>query len=166
MLTYQEITQILKMVDASDCEEFILELEGIKLVVRRGNNDGAQTIKKDQITSGSQPAQTSTTSPVLPAPSVESGGEASSDTTAKSNAFELRSPMVGTFFRKPAPDKPPFVEVGTSVETGTPLCLIEVMKLYTTIESTVTGKVEAIHADDGALVEYDQLLFVFSPTTG
>ena len=71
--------------------------------------------------------------------------------------------MVGTAYRRPAPDEPPFVEVGTRVEKGTPLCLIEVMKLYTTIEAPSDGVIAAIHVDGGALVEFDQILFSINP---
>jgi len=75
----------------------------------------------------------------------------------------MRSPMVGTFYRRPAPTSPAFVEVGDRVEPGTPLCIIEVMKLFTTIEATVSGSVSNILANDGDSVEYDQLLFIFDP---
>ncbi len=75
----------------------------------------------------------------------------------------MRAPMVGTFYRRPSPQEPVFVEVGQKVSKGQPLCLIEVMKLFTTIEAPVAGTVEAIVADDGALVEFDQLLFHVRP---
>jgi acetyl-CoA carboxylase biotin carboxyl carrier protein len=71
----------------------------------------------------------------------------------------VRAPMVGTFFRRPAPDQPPLVEVGQRVEAGQPLCLIEVMKLFATVEAPAAGIVEAVLAEDGGLIEYDQPLF-------
>ena len=71
--------------------------------------------------------------------------------------------MVGTFYRRPSPDETPFVEVGARVEAGDPVCLIEVMKLYTTIEVPAAGTIEAIQAEDAALVEFDQLLFLIRP---
>ena len=70
--------------------------------------------------------------------------------------------MVGTFDRSPSPEEGPFVEEGTKVSAGDPLCLIEVMKLFTTIEATIDGIVEAVLADDGKLVEFDQPLFVIA----
>ena len=75
----------------------------------------------------------------------------------------VRSPMVGTVYHCPSPDEPPFVEVGTRVEKGTALCLIEVMKLYTTIEAPSAGVIAAIHGDDLTLVEFDQILFSINP---
>ena len=76
------------------------------------------------------------------------------------NSLTVRSPMVGTFYRCPSPDEAPFVEVGTKVVAGDPLCLIEVMKLFTTIESAVDGQLKVILVDDVTLVEFDQPLFV------
>lgn len=71
--------------------------------------------------------------------------------------------MVGTFYRSPSPDAPPFVEVGTEVEKGDPICIIEVMKLFTTIHAEWSGTVEEIGAENGTLVEYGQMLFVIAP---
>ncbi|MCP5367050.1 MAG: hypothetical protein H6906_06000 [Hyphomicrobiales bacterium] len=71
--------------------------------------------------------------------------------------------MVGTFYRRPSPDEPPYVEEGSVVKAGDPLCLIEVMKLYTTIEAPAAGRVVSVAAADGALVEFDQPLIVLEP---
>ena len=71
--------------------------------------------------------------------------------------------MVGTFYRSPSPDQPPFVEANQHVSPGDPLGLIEVMKLYTTIEANLSGTIRSIEAGDGELVEFDQLLFVIDP---
>ena len=72
--------------------------------------------------------------------------------------------MVGTFYRAPGPDAPPFVEVGMVVREGQPLCLIEVMKLFTTINSEIAGRVVQIGAENGELVEYGRTLFVIEPS--
>ena len=72
--------------------------------------------------------------------------------------------MVGTFYRCPSPDEPPYVEVGSEVEVDAPLCLVEVMKLYTTIYAKTGGRIARICASDAELVEYDQILFVIDPT--
>jgi acetyl-CoA carboxylase biotin carboxyl carrier protein len=76
---------------------------------------------------------------------------------------EVAAPMVGTFYRAPAPDAPSFVDVGAAVRKGQPLCLIEVMKLFTTIASEHDGRVVAIGAENGELVEYGRTLFVIDP---
>ena len=72
----------------------------------------------------------------------------------------IKSPMVGTFYSKPSPEEPPFVIAGQEVKKGDTLCLIEVMKLYTAVESAIDGTVETIFVEEGALVEFDQPLFL------
>lgn len=72
--------------------------------------------------------------------------------------------MVGTFYRRPSPQEAIFVDVGQNVTKGQALCLIEVMKLFTTMEATIPGTIEAILPEDGALVEFDQVLFLIRPS--
>lgn len=157
-LTYGEVADILKIVEASTLDEVVLELGATKLVVRRGGAGTGQMLAPAPASapraapqaSGAPAAATAPAGPAAPA-AVASGGN------------EIRAPMVGTFYRKPSPNDPPFVEVGSRVKAGDPLCLIEVMKLYNTITSPVAGIVEAIMVDDAALVAFDQLLIVIRP---
>ena len=161
-LTFKEVSEIMKIIDASECEEVILELEGIRLVVRRG---GAATA--NQAGAPSQPSPVaqaaSQTAPVAPPAASGSQPEPKAASPVSSGGTEIRAPMVGSFYRCPSPDQPPFVEVGTRVAPGDPLCLIEVMKLYTTIEATIAGTIKQIAVEDAQLVEFDQLLFVVEP---
>ena len=160
-LTFKEVSEIMKIIDASDCEEVELELESIRLVVRRGGSGGATS---------TAPVITST--PVGGAPRQEASAAVADAPTgpvataapqaAAASGTEIRAPMVGSFYRRSAPDQPPFVEVGARVKVGDPLCLIEVMKLYTTIEATAAGVVKQIAVEDTQLVEFDQLLFVIA----
>ncbi len=157
-LSYQEVADILKIIDASECEEVILELEGIKLTVRRGTQGSGSTAPPTTPAPAvSQPAITPVSAAQPATPAV------TTSTAAGSDDLTIRAPMVGTFYRSPSPDKPTFVEVGSTVTVGDPVCLIEVMKLYTTIESTHAGTIRAIAANDGELVEFDQPLFVIDP---
>jgi len=154
------------MVDASECEEFILELEGMKLVVRRSASGVGSSPSVTSATTDSNPAMSTSVGQSDLSPSTMSKAatdEQGTGVSAGTTGVEMRSPMVGTFYRRPAPTSPSFVEVGDHVEPGTPLCIIEVMKLFTTIESTVSGSVTNILANDGDSVEYDQLLFIFDP---
>ena len=160
-LSFKDVAEILKIVDASDCEEVVLEVEGTRLVVRKG-----------QAGATSRPSVGAPTT-TAPAAGVEQPASAPSDANPGSTAtatakiddglIAVRSPMVGTAYRRPSPDEAPFVEVGTRVEKGTPLCLIEVMKLYTTIEAPNAGVITAIYVDDSVLVEFDQILFSINP---
>lgn len=83
---------------------------------------------------------------------------------AAANSVAIKSPMIGTFYRRPSPDKPFFLEVGDDVSVGKVVCIIEAMKLFNEIESEVTGKVVKILVDDASPVEYDQPLYLIEPS--
>ena len=154
-LTYKDVGEILRIIDASEMEEVVIELEGLRLVVRRGNPHGA-------VPRPFQPA-------VAPGPQTDNSrlpksvGQARAELTPAEGRVAVRAPTVGSFYRRPSPEVAPFVETGTRVKAGDPLCLIEVMKLYTTISSPAAGVVEAIAAEDASPVEFDQLLFIIAP---
>ncbi len=158
-LSYKEISEILKIIDASNCEELVLEVGDTKLVVQR-NGGGVQT----PITKMVIPEATSNEQPETPPVTATSDTLAASPIAASAEGTEIRAPMVGTFYRKPSPTDPAFVEEGQTVAKGDPLCLIEVMKLYTTIEAPVAGVVSAIGAADTELVAHNQVLFVIEPS--
>ena len=152
-LSYDEVSQIIKLIDGSSCDEFILETEDIKLVVRRRGADGVGAIDAAQdsgtIFAGSPPRQ-------QPAHSGQQHASVSSP-------HVVSAPMVGTFYRSPSPGAPPFVEIGSKVKKGDPICIIEVMKLFTTIHAEWSGTVKEIGAENAELVEYGQMLFVIAP---
>lgn len=159
MLTYSEVGEILSLIDSSSCEEVVLETEGVKLVVRRKGAGGAAV---EQAPAPARPAEAaaaptpSAAKPQAPpeAPAPSGGGEGEEIVSA---------PMVGTFYRAPSPEDPPFVEVGAKVKVGDPICVIEVMKLFTTVYAEVAGTITQIGANDGQLVEYGQMIFVVEP---
>ena len=159
-LSFKDIAEILKSIDESDAEEIEIEVDGLRLAVRkRGASPLAQSLPAN-------PAPTSQKSEQIPVPSVPTTEvvEKSKDTPdsieSTADYTVIRAPMVGTFYRRPDPESEPFVEQGSVVNAGDPLCLIEVMKLYTTIESTAKGVVESIFVEDGSLVEFNQQLFL------
>jgi acetyl-CoA carboxylase biotin carboxyl carrier protein len=153
-LTYDEIAEIIKLVDSSSCDELVVETGDIKLVVRR--NGAAPGATAEYVEHGSTPVTVSPAAPrkVRPAaPKVE----------AAAGQIEVTAPMVGTFYRAPNPEAPPFVQIGSVVGAGQALCLIEVMKLFTTINAEVAGRIVQIGAENGELVEYGRALFVIEP---
>lgn len=161
-LSFKEVAEILQLIDASDCAEFVLEVEGLKLVVRRGGAAGS-----DQpviAPSSGEPVRSPATSPeVTSAPAFGSVNSASDTTGDLPDGEVIRAPMVGTFYRKPSPEEPAFVEVGSTVKAGEMLALIEVMKLFTSITAPIDGTVVAIMVEDGAGVEFDMPLIVIKP---
>ena len=98
-----------------------------------------------------------------PAPAPAAAAPTAEAPAADSNLVEVKSPMIGTFYRKSAPDKPSFVEVGDSIQKGDTVCVIEAMKLFNEIEAEVSGKIVKVLVDDNSPVEYDQPLFLVDP---
>lgn len=152
-LTHDDISKICRLFDEGDFVELKVELDGTKLEIRRGDAGVPVAAEPEQLT------HTPT-----PEPAAEPAPEPAAAPVAPTTEGEqVTAPMVGTFYRRPAPDEDPFVEVGQTVKAGDPLCLIEVMKLYTTINTETAGTVAEILPDNGALVEHGQVLFVIEP---
>jgi acetyl-CoA carboxylase biotin carboxyl carrier protein len=162
--TFKDVAEILKIIDASQCEEVVIEVEGLRLVVRRGNPHGTASAAAPR--SFSAPANGATAASAAQASSAAHAPAAfrsRAELSVAEGRIGVRAPMVGSFYRRPSPQDSPFVEVGQRIKAGDPLCLIEVMKLYTTISAPAGGIVEAIAVEDAAAVEFDQLLFVIKP---
>jgi acetyl-CoA carboxylase biotin carboxyl carrier protein len=155
-LRFDDIAEILKIIDSSSCDEVVVETGDVKLVVRRNGAAGQPTVLLNDRPLTHAPAAAAVQSPVA-------ATAAPPQIATAAGQIEVTAPMVGTFYRAPSPDAPVFVEVGTMVKAGQPLCLIEVMKLFTTINSEVSGRIAQIGADNGELVEYGRTLFVIEP---
>lgn len=158
-LTFKDVSEILKIIDESDVEELVVEMGDTKIIVRRHASDGERR--------SSTPANTPAPSlePAAPTPKPESPSKSRPPQPApdRTGMTTVTAPMVGTFYRRPGPQDPPFVEVGDTVTAGDPIALIEVMKLFTTIEAPVAGRIVEIPAENEALVQIDELLFVIDP---
>jgi acetyl-CoA carboxylase biotin carboxyl carrier protein len=143
-LTAADVAEIMRLVEQSSFDELTLEIDGIKLNLRRG---GVVT---------STPAGIVSATPAPAAPTVPCAAVAPS--VVDPNLHEVSSPLLGTFYRAPKPGAPPFVEVGSVVEADTVIAIIEVMKLMNTVRAGVRGTVAEIPVSDGTLVEYEQTL--------
>lgn len=159
-LTHKDVAEMLKLIEASSLEEVSLDIDGFRLVVRRGCSATATT-SGSTLPAASAPASASLPPRPNSADAVRATAEASESLASGHTA--VRAPMVGTFYRRPTPSDPPFVETGRRVKRGDPLCLIEVMKLYTTLTAPCDGVVENISAEDGSLVAFDQVLIMLRP---
>ena len=155
----KEIQNLIKFVAKSGASEVKLEMDDIKITIRTGGDDrGESTTYVQQIPVNQ--AQALPSAPVQAAVPVAEAPIASED----SKYITIKSPIIGTFYRKPSPDKPMFVEVGTSIGEGDVLCVIEAMKLFNEIESEVSGKIVKILVDYSSPVEFDQPLFLVDPS--
>lgn len=155
----KQIHELIKIVNKSNIGEISIE-----------DKDGKVTIKQKEeqvVTVAAAPQQVYNVAPqaaqvqqaapsAVPAPSAPV-------VAAPSNTITIKSPMIGTFYRKSSPDKPAFAEVGTEVEPGKVVCIIEAMKLFNEIESEVSGRIVKVLVDDASPVEYDQPLFLVEP---
>ena len=161
-LSYADVGEILKMIDSSSCAEVVLELDGIKMIVRRGEK-GSSVPEVSAISgSGQSDFGTPTGNEVASLIPPQPANKPDADNAMTVDGDIVKSPMVGTFYSKPSPEDPPFVAVGRKVKKGDTLCLIEVMKLFTTVECATDGIVDTIFVEDGMLVEFDQPLFLVS----
>ncbi len=158
----QEIKQLIKIVEKSDIGELELVEEGRKIRISKTSRLESKFAKNSNVvnpvylqpSSMPQPeAVPALTGTPAPSPPV-------SETKIDENLVEVRSPMVGTFYRAPAPDADPYVEVGSDVTPGSTLCIIEAMKLMNEIESEFSGKIAKILVENTQPVEFDQVLFL------
>ena len=155
----KEIQNLIKFVAKSGATEVKLEMDDIKITIRTGAlNSGQETTIVQQIPM----AQAAAPQVQVEAPIAKK--EADDDDDEDSKYITIKSPIIGTFYRKPSPDKPSFVEVGAMVNPGDVLCVIEAMKLFNDIESEVSGKIVKILIDDSSPVEFDQPLFLVEPS--
>ena len=154
----KDIRQIIKMVETSNISEFELEEGGTKLRISKNlpSNDGFMPVTDFQMSAQAVPGPS--VSPV-PTETVESP-VAEPAVKPDDNIVEIRSPMVGTFYRAPSPDADAYVQVGQLVSVGQTLCIVEAMKLMNEIESEVSGKIVKILVDNAQPVEYNQVLFL------
>lgn len=159
----KEIKNLIKFVAKSGATEVKLEMDDMKITVRTGKvgPEGETTVIQHVPATPQTMAtseQTMVSQPVQPASTPDSGSDADD-----SKYTVVKSPIIGTFYRKPAPDKPVFKEVGDSIAVGDVLCVIEAMKLFNEIESEVSGKIVKVLVDDASPVEFDQPLFLIDP---
>jgi len=156
----KDIQNLIKFVAKSGASEVKLEMEDIKITIRTGHDDRGETTYIQQA-----PQMAAHAPQVIPAaPAVSAVPAESAPADEESKYITVKSPIIGTFYRRPTPDKPMFVEVGASIGTGDVLCVIEAMKLFNEIESEVSGKIVKILVDDSSPVEFDQPLFLVDPS--
>jgi acetyl-CoA carboxylase biotin carboxyl carrier protein len=152
----KEIQNLIKFVANSGVAEVKLEMDDVKITIRTTLEGNSQEITYLQQAPVAQAIPQAAPAPVA-APVAVVADE-------NSKYITIKSPIIGTFYRKPSPDKPMFVEVGTTIGKGDVLCVIEAMKLFNEIESEVSGKIVKILVDDMSPVEYDQPLFLVDPS--
>ena len=158
----KEIQNLIKFVAKSGANEVKLEMGDIKITIKTGAQRH-ETNYFQQTSPVSMPVQVQgdmQSNPVASEPETTGGTEAVDD----SKYITIKSPIIGTLYRKPSPDKPVFVKVGDTIEAGDTVCIIEAMKLFNEVESEVSGKIVKVLIEDSSPVEFDQPLFLIDPS--
>lgn len=157
-LSHDEVSKILAIIDAAPhLDEVQLDFAGVRLHVRRSSGGAALPA------AAAAPALPVAAPAATAVPAAPVRGRNATQPPAPEGAVAIRAPMLGTFYRASAPGEKPFVEVGSRVAATDTVCLIEVMKLFNSIAAGVEGTVVAIHAENGALVEFDQAIVYVMP---
>lgn len=158
----KEIQNLIKFVAKSGANEVKLEMGDVKITIKTGPTSQEATYFQ-------QPSQIQIPMPAQAEMNVvqatkESGTEANTQEEDDSKFIVIKSPIIGTLYRKPSPDKPVFVKVGDTIEVGDTVCIIEAMKLFNEVESEVSGKIVKVLIEDSSPVEFDQPLFLIDPS--
>ena len=159
----KEIQNLIKFVANSGVAEVKLEMDDVKVTIRttlEGNS--TETTYVQQMPA--QPMLQQAVAPQAVAPAAAAPATPAAPVAEESKYITIKSPIIGTFYRKPSPDKDVFVNVGSEVKNDTVVCVIEAMKLFNQIEAEVSGKIVKILVDDASPVEYDQPLFLVDPS--
>ena len=157
----REIQNLIKFVAKSGATEVKLETDDFKITIKTTNE--ASTPEYTYLQAPMNPAfpTAGTPQPAMPTPAALATEPAEE---VNSKYVTIKSPIIGTLYRKPSPDKPVFVEVGATIAKGDVLCVIEAMKLFNEIESEISGKIVKVLVDDSSPVEFDQPLFLVDPS--
>jgi len=156
----KEIQSLIKFVAKSGASEVKLEMKDVKITIKTGASKTETTIMQAAAPMAMAPQMQIPVAPIADTTSVTDNKSEDND----SKYITVKSPIIGTFYRKPSPDKPMFVEVGSSINVGDTVCVIEAMKLFNEIESEISGKIVKVLVDDATPVEFDQPLFLVDPS--
>ena len=160
-MNFKQIQQLIKFVSKTDVAEVNIENNNFKINIK-GSKSQTNEISQQVV---QQPIQHQPQAPVVqPSPVEPPKSDVPKDTSLSDNYLTIKSPIIGTFYRKPSPDKDVFVNVGDTIKEGDTLCVIEAMKLFNEIESEVSGKIVKILVDDANPVEFDEPLFIVDPS--
>lgn len=173
-MTFKELQELITLVNKSNLTEFKMEDGDLKIRIRTAKfvpKGGKQVLQQSAPMPMTSAVPTAVAAPTPTVevkapetPKMETPKTAAAPTTEGGGKYvEIKSPIVGTFYRASSPDKPPFTKVGDMVDKGSIVCVIEAMKLFNQIESGVKGKIVKVLAEDASPVEYDQVLFLVDP---
>jgi len=160
-MDFKQIQELIKLVNDSNIGEVTIEQKEFRVTIKQKEEQVTQMVAGPMQAPMFAPAPQQQLSSSAPTQVQEKPKQ---EVAAPSNTITIKSPMIGTFYRRPSPDKPNFVELGDEVTPGKVVCIIEAMKLFNEIESEVKGKIVKMLVEDASPVEYDQPLFLVEPS--
>lgn len=169
-MTVKEITELVKLVAKSNLTEFKVKDGEFEISIRTDKYSKTRTTQvlsppQQMLPMAAAPAMPQPAAPAAPEPAAAPAPKAAEKKAEDTSKYlEILSPIVGTFYRSPAPDKPPYLKIGDEVAVGDTVCIVEAMKLFNEIESEVAGKVVKVLVEEAQPVEYNQVLFLVDPS--
>ena len=161
-MDFKQIQELIKMINKSNIGELTIEQKDFRVTIRQKEEHVTQVMSAGPVQQA--PVYAAPPAAAAVAPQVaNAAGDKAAPAASPSNTITIKSPMIGTFYRKSSPDKPNLVDIGTDITPGKVVCIIEAMKLFNEIESEVKGKIVKVLVDDASPVEYDQPLFLVEP---
>lgn len=163
-MDFKQIQELIKMINKSNIGEVSIEEKGFKLTIKQKEEPAVHQVIAGPMQAAPVAVMAATPAALpQPQPSMAAEKPAKAAEAPAGNTVTIKSPMIGTFYRSSAPDKPSFANIGDEITPGKVVCIIEAMKLFNEIESEVSGKIVKVLVEDASPVEYDQPLFLVEP---
>ncbi len=166
-MDFKQIQELIKMINKSNIGELCIEQKDFKVIIKQKEENVTQVVSTpaqlQPVAYAAPPAAVAAAPAAAALPAAPPAEKPKAPETPATNHVTIKSPMIGTFYRKSAPDKPNFVEPGDDIVPGKVVCIIEAMKLFNEIESEISGKLVKVLVEDASPVEYDQPLFLVEP---
>jgi acetyl-CoA carboxylase biotin carboxyl carrier protein len=159
-MDFKQIQELIKMINKSNIGELTIEQKDFRVTIKQKEEHITQVVSGPASVQTIAPQPATTNQQSAAAPSAE---KSKATDAPAANLVTIKSPMIGTFYRRASPDKPNMVEIGAEITPGKVVCIIEAMKLFNEIESEVKGKIVKVLVEDASPVEYDQPLFLVEP---
>lgn len=163
-MDFKQIQELIKMINKSNIGELTIEQKDFRLTIKQKEEHVTHMVSSPSPVYATSPQQQITNQQLPVTSGTPSDDKPKANETPVSNLVTIKSPMIGTFYRRASPDKPNLVEVGDEITPGKVVCIIEAMKLFNEIESEVKGKIVKALVEDASPVEYDQPLFLVEPS--
>jgi acetyl-CoA carboxylase biotin carboxyl carrier protein len=160
-MDFKQIQELIKMINKSNIGELTVEQKDFRVTIKQKEDHVTQVVSAAPVQAA--PVQMAALQPAAVSQAAPAAEKPKAAEAPAANTITIKSPMIGTFYRKSSPDKPNLVDVGSEVVPGKIVCIIEAMKLFNEIESEVKGKVVKVLVEDASPVEYDQPLFLVEP---